>query len=193
MKKIIALLAAGAALTGMQASAAIALTFTSGAGIILQADGTTLLPASQAFAVYWSDDAVISFNNANYQAPGGDDVFLGVFNTSGGVAAVGRITGNANVPFASAPGANSIYIVVFQTAYNGGGSAIGDGTKYGVGPVFTGLTDASTLPPPNADNYGITMTANHITLNQTMVPEPASFAFFGLGVLVFAIRRFRRS
>lgn len=177
--------------------AAIAINFGTASGTLKDQANVNIV-AHSTFAAYWSADATIGFNNANYLNPLGGDTYLGVFDISGGAAAAGRITGNSNVPFAVPSGANSyIYIVVFNTLYNAGAPNITAGTYYGVGPVLgPGLADANGSPTPPADTYSTVLTAANpiqTSLQMTAVPEPATFAFLGIGGLLFAIRRFRKS
>jgi hypothetical protein len=205
MKKTLGI--AATLVIALSSHANIAINFGTTSSTLKDQLGANLVSHS-TFAVYWSPDPTINFNSQNYQNSGavGNDVYMGVFDTSGSAAAAGRITGNSSVPFAEPSGANSyIYIVVFNTAYNAGSPNIVAGTFYGVGPVLGGpggpnlpLGDQTLPTPPPADLYSqvVNTTGGSIiqTLQQiTAVPEPATFAFMGIGGLVLAIRRFRRA
>ncbi len=194
MKKSKIIVVAGAILVSLSALANVTVNFNSAASTIMLADGITRAPASITFAVYSSADGTADFSSSStLTSPGGNDTYLGDFTTG---TSSGRITGNNVDNFASLTAGGNIYIVVFNAAWNAGAPTIGAGTQYGVGFVYGPTANQDIVPQPAPDSYGTHYTAvAPLLLNQTLtlVPEPTTLAFFGIGGLLFAIRRFRRS
>ena len=92
-----------------------------------------------------------------------------------------------------------VYVRIFGAATSGGiagGNGTTTGTLFWSGPLKV-ITDGGATPTPvfvdantaAGDNTGNFMSSRVVAA----VPEPATFAFMGMGGLLLAIRRFRRS
>jgi hypothetical protein len=123
------------------------------------------------------DDVVLQSGSVSFIAPGYGDGNYGTYNQSS--------TFNGNV-----------YIRVFGAATAGAISAgTGlNGTLYYNSPLRL-ITDGGAVPSPVAVEANTDTTNGNFMNNQTyfVVPEPSTYAFLGLGAVLLAVRRLRRS
>jgi hypothetical protein len=163
---------------------------TAGQGIMNFNGGSTLV------YFYWTPTAVIDpADPGDAQFAGGDDVFLGQYTVTMPPATE---WGDYGVPtntvyLDSTYGVGSlqtgfIYARIFQDGSPAAGDYYNDGAAMGPADgltIYTGGADP-------ADTYFHTP-SNDLELNQQIVPEPATLAFMGIGSLLIAVRRSRKS
>lgn len=204
----LSLISAVCAFAALQAGATITITWDSSvpdAGRIYDtqanalANGTTgRLPIGYIVQLIWSQDNIINAISQTGGTTGNDSILDTATITSVGRYSYTTMTGpHLGGTFADTLAGGYVYVRVFGTA-----GTIGIGTMYAEGPTWNSSGSAAPLAGPlqvtTADpntilNVDITPNSN-IWLNQTIaVPEPATFAFLGIGGLLLAIRRFRKS
>lgn len=181
------------------------------------ANGTTgrFLSGQALVLLIWSgDNAINDISTLGGQKVTGGEVILDaeLLNATGRYTYLGQTAGNGGVlggpttAYSDALAGGYLYTRVFNATTM---AAIGVGTTYAEGPTWTIAGSSSPLAGPvqvtTADPLttaqvdmtpaggGVSGTGN-IFLNKTIaVPEPATFAFLGIGGLLLAIRRFRKS
>ncbi len=144
----------------------------------------------------WSSDDIIDPVDIDGSTTGNDQVLdSGVFS-SPNAGSQGFFLGHAadsylftdliGVADNAALVAGSVYMRVFSV----GSLAIGVGTDYLTGGFVADLNDS----PANADAYAKTDYTGGApaALDMTIVPEPTTFALFGLGLATLVARRRRR-
>jgi hypothetical protein len=179
------------------ATAEISINFSSPSNSLKDNGGVNLAQDRLVMVFLSVDESTSGFNNITPETPDGD-VFLGYFDTTGSAPIGGRITGHTSEIFGSGStgyGGQSLYVAVFDYDYAtydaAGAGSLPVGTYYGLGHVMTPTTERFEVSPtPTPDIYG-----NDLSVNTTMqlVPEPGTWALFGLGALVIGLRLRKRA
>lgn len=197
MKKT--LLTIALASLGLPCLAAVSVNWLTPSNSIMQSDGTTPAPQSWMVQLIWSpDNAISGIDTANPFVPTDNERIFAegdMFTTAPGVA--GRITvGKVSQTDDFATG--FVYTRVFNVDYNGGSPSTP--TLYGNSSIITGQNGAGGVPTGNglvvetSDPLTVSRhwaTGGTMVVNQVLVPEPSTYAFFGLGAVVVA-RRLRK-
>jgi len=168
---------------------------------LFESDASTLLPAGAYYQVYWSADNVYGTDTTitepdadlaagNYASFGDYVLFTGTTPDDGGWSGPTTATGPLD-PNLGGPAVSSGYVYVY--VYQGGTADVGD--SYLRSPIYGNTwTDASQDPTPLPDNVDIAPSSgnNMGSFFVVAVPEPATMALFGIGMLTVAIRRRRK-
>ena len=190
MKRILAILTLAAA--AMTANANIILNWKADGGFYITGGpggGDFWATGSSALAqlIFTTDNIItgaVDNAGANY-LPTGNDSQLTTFTISSGSSTFGEFNaGVYNAAFQS----GFVYVRVFQPG------TIAAGTKYYDSPVFATINNGG--PPASPDVLQVntdTNNGNDLTNTVVAVPEPATFAFLGIGGVLLAVRRMRRA
>lgn len=194
-KAIVTTLMVLAACVATTARATITVNWFAGGGVESPFDGDTTgndMPAGLYVQLIWSPDgSYSSFDDLDPLSVDSGFVVLdtytdpngGAFSTSGTYAdGSGTLTGVSEAELL----AGSLYIRVYSD------SSPTAGDWWGQGPIVGGLLDQD--PSPTTPNFvDLTDGDNPYSTWTAIVPEPSVLALAGLGALVVAVRRFRRS
>jgi hypothetical protein len=169
----------------------ITINFDSPSGSIHDNGGSNI-GANSLFLVYLSPDETADFNNVDPTSALNGETFLGALD---GGSRSGRINGNSAANFSgSGYDGQHLYIAVFDYAYSSYSGSVPVGTYYGLGYVssWTTTLQGGTSSP---DIYGGSIASpGGIQTSSQLVPEPGTWALFGLGaVLVGAHIRRRKN
>lgn len=165
-------------------------------GTITLSDGVTSLPVGSIAELIWSaDNSINTISDSDPLTPQGGEVLLVNFATTD----AGSITYSGDPLFVEANYGFSdtnyfaggyVYTRVFNfLAANGTPTG---GTWYGEGPMpITGPIPSQhvSTTPPEPMGSDITGGGSFALNQQIMIPEPATWAFMGLGALVVFMRR----
>jgi hypothetical protein len=185
-------------------------------GIWLDSFGGTGLPAGSSFQLFWSADAAygtggtIGETDANLTSGltsfGDYVIFSGTTTADPGVDGYGGWT--ANVPTGTITdamvGGNTVssgYVYGYVYYDQNSSGTVNNGDYYAYSPIYGPPTpvwgDAGAALPPPPDtidfaplqepNVGLIVDGRYV-----VVPEPATMALFGIGMLTVAIRRRRK-
>lgn len=192
-KRITAAVAILSAMVGT-ANAALSINWGTPAGFTL-ADGTTPIVATgnALLQLIYSPDAVAGVAGLDGSATG--DTILDQAVVDVNLDGFGYAIGYSDT-YSGAYQAGFVYIRAFQS-----GTAVGStpaGSQYFSGPMFATINNPGGATPPDDVNAGDAGTGTGdfgtYRLNQVVaVPEPATYAFIGIGALMAAVRRMRRS
>jgi hypothetical protein len=167
--------------------------------------------------VIWSGDDVIDPLNMGTATPTGDDVvlmsednagdpltssfYLGAFGQISAADGAGiRFSENNNPMDQATFLAGNIYLRVFDVANPTLNDHYVSGSQLGVSQIWGGLTGdtGGVVAPGDEEQIDISRSpdavdgefgAKYVALDMTIVPEPTTFALFGLGLATLAARR----
>ena len=186
-------------MVGVEADAEVSVNFSTPLSALWNWNHTSLIPAGSLFLAYYTvSGGTAGFNPVNPWAPIGDTLLIptsdpqGGLSTQGGPPTAGAITGHGSESFgigSSAYSPGNLYIAVFDIAYTPNMTSVPVGTSYGLGYVYTGLTQQFGQPQ-GPDQYGPGVSLIQTSL-QT-IPEPGSMALMLVGLGMVAVRRFRK-
>lgn len=219
LKACLVVLLMGASLCALPAQAYIVVNLDSQSGAYLHEGGTGwAVPFGAGDAVVdallqviWSEDADLGLAlPGGAIAPDGSDtdiVLYSALTTSFGQVdeepldqglQLDNTTGRSDTDFYN----GYVYLRVFDTDSPVFGSGYVSGSQAGTGAAWGGLTQN---PAFSSDYEQLDMAAsgdaqadpnypgvNHIPMNMTIVPEPGTFALFGVGLVTLVARRRRR-
>jgi len=162
---------------------------------------TDLLPAGAYYQVYWSQDAAygstdVNAVDANLGANGlvpatfGDYVlFTGFTDVDGGFSGPipTGVLDNNDVGVVNTISSGYVYAYVYQDGTPNVGDSFVKSPIFG--PPNPTWGDASAALPPPPDTIDIAPSTPNILGTFFVVPEPASMALFGVGMLTMAMRR----
>jgi len=186
MKKLVLTVAAIAIMQSANSIAGLSINWGTAAPVFRQ-DGTTALlsgGASTLFQLWFSSDATIGAAGTDGTSAG--DVLLKqlmVDSSTADESAEFFADAFTDPTFT----AGFVYMRIF-----GLGSSIGNtpvGTYYIDGATIATADITGVMFPQDLNLSGSGSPAASYTLNLQVVPEPATFAFFGLGGLMVALRR----
>ena len=177
--------------TSMGASATISVDWTTYGTIYLN-DGTTPLPIGSIAQLIWSPDPTISeFSPTDALIPDSSEVLLLQIATTDPGAIYYGVTSFIESDYGLSDtnyfADGYVYMRVFDYLLTNGTPT--PGTQYGEGPnptVTGSVPSQHTAIPPLPTTVDIT------DGNYFIIPEPASMAIMGVGLLTLTARRFRR-
>jgi PEP-CTERM motif len=172
--------------------AAVSVNWLTPSNSIKQADGTTNAPNTWMAQLIWSPDNVPSALDSNNPfVPTGGEVVMSARQM--GTSVAGRvIAGKTTLSGTDATLITGfVYTRVFNVDFNGGSP--GTPTFYGNSSVITGGLQIETIDAATIVNHWNSPTGVGLVVNQAVavVPEPSTYAFLGVGAMVFGLRRFR--
>jgi hypothetical protein len=185
MNRFLTLLLSGVASSAM---ASVSINWISPANSILT-DTSTAAPSTWIAQLIYSPDALVSpFDGANPFLPTEGEVVLRQgqlnINSINGRIVVGSVTGGAEYE------GGFIYTRVFNVDFNGGSPSTP--TLFGNSALVSGPLPAfSPTDPTTIINHSSTGLLVNVNQAVVIVPEPSTYAFFGLGALMVA-RRLRK-
>jgi len=159
------------------------------------------LPTGSSFLMlmYQSTDNVINYNQSTL-APGGDEHLVASVAFSAGAWDTGAfaLPLQQNTPGAVAGQVSAITSGAFLYTVLLNASTVGAATQSAIldgAGVAGGTTTTLTLNGANIGTYDTTGMSTTSPFNwvATTVPEPATFAFLGMGGILLAVRKLRRN
>ncbi len=176
----------------MSSLAVVSVNWSTPANSIKGPDGTTNAPSTWIAQLIYSPDNVASplDGNSPFNPTEGEQVLasrqLNVNNIAGRI-----FSATPKVSAADGLAGGFVYTRVFNVDFNGGSPSTP--TFYGNGAVITGPLVVESTDPTTVLAHWSSPTGTQVIVNQAVVavPEPSTYAFFGVGALVLA-RRLRK-